>query len=101
MLNIKDQLNNTPHKKLLLIISLVSDELSTPSYIVGGYVRDIILERDTTDIDIMVEGDGILFAEKLSKKLNIDNIVIYEKFKTALIPCREVQIEVATARTEK
>ena len=76
MLNIKDQLNNTPHKKLLLIISLVSDELSTPSYIVGGYVRDIILERDTTDIDIMVEGDGILFAKKLSEKLNINNIVI-------------------------
>jgi putative nucleotidyltransferase with HDIG domain len=100
MINIKDQLDNTPHKKLLLIASSVSEDLSIPSYIVGGYVRDLILKRDTTDIDIMVEGDGILFAKKLAKKLNINNIVIYEKFKTALIPYKQVQIEVATARTE-
>jgi len=100
MLNIKDQLDNTPHKKLLLVASSVSEDLSIPSYIVGGYVRDLILKRDTTDIDIMVEGDGILFAKKLAEKLNINNIVIYEKFKTALIPYKQVQIEVATARTE-
>ena len=100
MINIKDQLDNTPHKKLLLIASSVSEDLSIPSYIVGGYVRDLVLKRDTTDIDIMVEGDGILFAKKLAEKLNINNIVIYEKFKTALIPYKQVQIEVATARTE-
>ena len=52
MLNIKDQLYNTPHKKLLLIISSMSEELSIPSYIVGGYVRDIILERDITEDDL-------------------------------------------------
>ena len=100
MLNIKDQLNSTPHKKILLAAGSLSDELSIPSYIVGGYVRDIILNRETTDIDIMVEGDGILFAKKLSQKLNIDNIVVYEKFQTALIPYKEIQIEIATARTE-
>ena len=100
MLNIKDQLNSTPHKRILLTAGSLSDELAIPSYIVGGYVRDIILNRETTDIDIMVEGDGILFAKKLSQKLNIDNIVVYEKFQTALIPYKEIQIEIATARTE-
>ena len=100
MLNIKDQLNSTPHKKILLTAGSLSDELAIPSYIVGGYVRDIILNRETTDIDIMVEGDGVLFAKKLSQKLNIDNIVVYEKFQTALIPNKEIQIEIATARTE-
>ena len=89
MLNIKDQLNNLPEKKILSYVTLVSKETSIPSYLVGGYVRDLILNRPTTDIDIMVEGDGILFAKKLAEKLNIDNIVIYEKFQTALIPLKE------------
>ena len=100
MLNIKEQLDSTPYRQILLTTSALSEELSIPCYIVGGVVRDIILNRQTTDIDIMVEGDGILFAKKLSEKLNIKNIVVYEKFQTALIPYKEIQIEVATARTE-
>ena len=72
----------------------VSSELSIPSYLAAGYVSDLILNRETTDIDIMVEGDGILFAKKLAEKLNVDNVVIYEKFQTALIPLKEIQIEI-------
>ena len=49
MLNIKDQLNSTPHKKLLMTIGSLSEELSIPSYIVGGYIRDLILKRETTE----------------------------------------------------
>ena len=101
MLNIKNQLNNLPNKKILSYATAVSDELSIPSYLVGGYVRDLILNRKTTDIDIMVEGNGVLFAKKLAEKLNVDNIVIYEKFQTALIPLKEIQIEIATARVEE
>tara|TARA_X000001036_G_C20659068_1_gene798186 strand:- start:696 stop:2108 length:1413 start_codon:yes stop_codon:yes gene_type:complete len=101
MLNIKNQLDHLPEKKILDYATDVSHELSIPSYLVGGYVRDLILNRTTTDVDIMVEGDCIQFANKLAKKLNIENIVIYEKFQTVLIPHKEIQIEIATARTEK
>ena len=101
MLNIKDHINNLPEKKILSYATIVSGELSIRSYLVGGYVRDLILNRKTTDIDIMVEGDSILFAKKLADKLNVDNIVIYEKFQTALIPLKEMQIEIASARTEE
>ena len=101
MTNIKNQLNNLPEKKILDCATSVSKELGIPSYLVGGYVRDLILNRKTTDIDIMVEGDGILFAKKLAEKLDIDNVVIYEKFQTALIPLKQMQIEVATARSEE
>ena len=101
MINIKDQLNNLAEKKILSYATLVSKELGIPSYLVGGYVRDLILNRQTTDIDIMVEGDGILFAKKLANKLNVDNVVVYDKFQTALIPFKEIQIEIATARVEE
>ena len=101
MINIKDQLNNLAEKKILTHATLVSKELGIPSYLVGGYVRDLILNRQTTDIDIMVEGDGILFAKKLANKLNVDNVVVYDKFQTALIPFKEIQIEIATARVEE
>jgi len=102
MANIKEQLNQySPHKKILSNISWISEKLMMPAYVVGGYVRDILLNKEITDIDIMVEGDGIKFAKELSKKLNVDNLVIYEKFQTALIPHKELQIEIATARTEE
>ncbi len=101
MISIKEQLNNLPEQKILSHATQVSKELGIPSYLVGGYVRDLILNRPTTDIDIMVEGDSILYAKQLAKKLNVDNIVIYEKFQTALIPLKEIQIEIATARTEE
>ena len=65
--------------------------MNIKTYIVGGYLRDVILGRILKDIDIMVEGDGVIFAKKLSTKLNIDNLVVYEKFKTALIPHKEIQ----------
>ena len=71
MLNIKEQLNNSSDNQILSQITLLSEELSIPSYLVGGYVRDLILKRQTSDIDIMVEGDGILFAQKLSKNHEI------------------------------
>ena len=59
MLNIKNQLHNLPDKKILSYATDLSTELSIPSYLVGGYVRDLMLNRKTRDIDIMVEGDSI------------------------------------------
>ena len=70
MTSIKEQLNNLPEQKILSYATSVSKELNIPSYLVGGYVRDLILDRPTTDIDIMVEGDSILYAKQLAKKLN-------------------------------
>ena len=69
-------------------------------YIVGGVVRDIILGKKIQDIDLMVEGDGILFAKKLANIICVKKIVPYEKFGTALIPNKLFQIEVASSRSE-
>ena len=92
MLNIKEQLNNNPHTKLLDIISELSHEINIPSYLVGGYVRDIIIERDTKDIDIMVEGDGILFAKELSKRLKINEKSVKNSKHTPSLLTEEVLV---------
>jgi putative nucleotidyltransferase with HDIG domain len=70
------------------------------AYAVGGFVRDLILKRLSTDLDIMVIGDGIEYARQLARKLRTRDIVIYKDFGTALIPYHDVVIEVASARTE-
>ena len=69
----------------------------------GGCVRDLMLNplAESIDVDIMVEGDGIDFAEKLARKINVPKIVPFKKFATAKIPFKEYEIEVASARLEK
>ena len=101
---IKDIINQ--NKRLANIskaISELSDETKINAFLVGGCVRDLMLNplKEAIDVDIMVEGNGIDFAKKLAKKINVRKIVPFEKFATAKIPYREFEIEVASARLEK
>ncbi len=100
---IKDIINqNKRLSDISEVISELSDETKICSYLVGGCVRDLMLNpsADSIDVDIMVEGDGIAFAKKLAKKINVPKIVPFEKFATAKIPYSVFEIEVASARLE-
>ena len=92
---------NSLHKEILTTAGALATEEKLPAYVVGGYVRDMLLGHSSHDIDIMVEGDGIAFAKKLAAKLGVDITVDYDTFGTALIPHPELEIEVASARKEK
>jgi len=101
---IKDIINqNKRLAKISKVVSELSDETQINAFLVGGCVRDLMLNplAESIDVDIMVEGDGIDFAEKLAKKINVPKIVPFKKFATAKIPFNEYQIEVASARLEK
>ena len=101
---IKDIINqNKRLAKISKVISELSDETQINAFLVGGCVRDLMLNplAESIDVDIMVEGDGIDFAEKLAKKINVPKIVPFKKFATAKIPFKEYEIEVASARLEK
>ena len=93
--------SNSKHGKILSTAGKLAFDEKISAYVVGGYVRDMLLGRSSNDIDIMVEGDGIEFAKKLSKELQINITVDYEKFGTALIPHPELEIEIASARKEE
>lgn len=85
---------------------ILGDKLGIDVYVVGGYVRDMIIGRELQDLDIMVVGDGIEFARQLAKVLSegsfgkIKNVIPFERFGTAAIPYQYGQIEVASARKE-
>lgn len=71
-------------------------------YIVGGFVRDIILKREPNDLDIMVEGEnaGIEFSKLVAKKLNIHSPIIFEKFSTSKLVIDNKEIEFIMPRKE-
>ena len=85
---------------MLKTIGEVADELGYGAYVVGGFVRDLILYRSDEDVDIVIEGDGIAFAKKYAK-LQEARIHTHEKFGTAVIIFADgYKIDVASARLE-
>ena len=103
MANIKDLLKPAGCQPVRSILNAAGDlgkKENMQVYIVGGFVRDLIMGKPLNDIDIMTVGEGIPFAEKLAHKLGLKKVVPFIKFGTAMIPNKEIQIEVATARTE-
>ncbi len=85
---------------LLRLIGFYGNETNSPVYVVGGFVRDLLLNIENYDIDIVVEGNGIEFAKYVASQLNAI-VVPYEKFFTATVVFKDgFKIDVATARTE-
>jgi len=94
-------LENKKYAKVLKEASVVGSKLKIPVYLVGGSVRDkLIGQKDSKDIDIMVEKNSADFSNELAKRLNVKKIVKFEKFYTYKIPYPDIEIEVAAARKE-
>ncbi len=90
--------------KLLEKIGKLGDKLGMATYAVGGFVRDLLLEKPNYDIDIVVEGNGIAYARELAKLLN-GRIREHEKFLTAIVIFKDENgkkrhLDIATARLE-
>ena len=78
----------------------VAEEVGASVYVVGGFVRDLLLGVENMDIDLVAEGDGIAYAERLSNRLQ-GKMRSHPKFATAVITLpNDFRIDVATARTE-
>ena len=85
---------------LLRLFGTLGDEIGMKVYVVGGFVRDLLLGIPNEDVDIVVEGDGTKFAEYVSKFLRV-KIVTHEQFMTASLFFKDgFRVDVATARTE-
>ena len=80
-------------------ISIEAESSGKEVYLVGGFVRDLILNRRNKDIDVMVVGNGIDFAKLISKKLN-KKLQIFKNFGTAMLKTENYDIEFVGARKE-
>ena len=87
-------------RKLFEHLSETADELGLECYAVGGYVRDIFLQRPSKDIDIVVVGSGIEMAKAFSSKLKGAKLSVFKNFGTAQIKYRNQEIEFVGARKE-
>ena len=82
-------------------ISATADELGLECYVVGGYVRDIFLQRPSQDIDVVVVGSGIAMAQALGKRLGRGaHVSVFKNFGTAQVKYRDREVEFVGARKE-
>ncbi len=81
-------------------IGAVAQEEGVRAFVVGGFVRDMLLRRRNLDVDIVVEGDGIAFAQRVAQRLG-GHVRAHARFGTAVVVLeRGLHVDVTTARTE-
>lgn len=84
----------------LIAMGRLADEMAYHAHLVGGFVRDLLLRNDNFDIDIVIEGDGIPFAEELAKRFGA-RVRVHKEFGTAKVLFPDgFKVDVATARLE-
>ncbi len=81
-------------------LSSLTEKHGFKAFLIGGYVRDLLLNRTSKDIDIVVEGSGIAFAEKVSKALKASEVKVFKNFGTAMVKTTKWEIEFVGARKE-
>lgn len=88
-------------KDIFKTIGRVADHLRMECYVVGGYVRDLLLERASNDIDVVVVGSGIRVAEELKNQLGRKaHLSVFRNFGTAQVKYRDLEVEFVGARKE-
>ncbi len=96
-MNFKSKLSHPVFKA----ISEVADEMGISAYVIGGWVRDLLLDRPSKDIDIVAIGSGIDLAQHVAKKLGDHyHVHVYKNFGTAQIVYEDYDIEFVGARKE-
>ncbi|WP_432710269.1 CCA tRNA nucleotidyltransferase [Pedobacter sp.] len=81
------------------MLAAVAAQNNSEAYVIGGYVRDLLLHRPSKDIDIVVLGNGIDFAEAVGKQLKT-KVAVFKNFGTAMLKYKDLEIEFVGARKE-
>ena len=86
---------------ILHLVGEEADKLGLECYVIGGYVRDIFLHRDSTDIDVVVVGSGIDLAQAVAKRLGKGaHLSVFKTYGTAQVKRGKIELEFVGARRE-
>lgn len=98
---IQDIIDAELNKEIFHIIGDAADSIGVSAYVVGGYVRDLILNRKSKDIDVVSVGKGIDLAKAVARKLGKNTTVsVFARFGTAQVKKGDMEIEFVGARKE-
>ena len=86
--------------KTLHLIGEEADRLGMECYVIGGWVRDLLLQRPSKDIDVVVVGSGIALAEAVHKRLRGSHLSVFRTYGTAQVKRGETELEFVGARRE-
>lgn len=82
------------------VVSQIVSEENLEAYVIGGFVRDLILERPSKDIDIVVVGDGLKLAKRAAEILRVKKVSYFKNFGTAQFKYKDLDVEFVGARKE-
>ena len=86
--------------KVFKAIAKVANSNNERAFVIGGYVRDLILGRPCNDIDVVTEGSGIKLAKAAAKELGVKQVSVFKNFGTAMFRCGDLEVEFVGARKE-
>jgi tRNA nucleotidyltransferase/poly(A) polymerase len=95
-MNLSQHLNHPVFK----VASEIATEQNLEAYVIGGYVRDLLLDRPSKDIDIVVVGNGLDLAQAIGEKLRVKKVSLFKNFGTAQFMYKDLDVEFVGARKE-
>ena len=93
-------LKTVKRKKILQKVYQIAVLLGIDVYVVGGYVRDLYLGKEGTDMDFVVIGDALEFAANFKERMRSGKVISYPRFGTAMLEYRNYKLEFVSARSE-
>lgn len=96
MMNLASHLTHPVFKR----VGELADERGQRAFVIGGFVRDLLLDRPCKDIDIVTEGSGIELAKATAKSMGIRQVHVFKNFGTAMFKARDHEVEFVGARKE-
>lgn len=98
--NKAENLEQFLHLPSIKVVAEAAQEMGLETYLIGGFVRDIFLNRPSKDIDVVCVGSGIDLAKKVAKKLGNAPLSVFKNFGTAMVKSDDYELEFVGARKE-